>query len=165
MKEAKRSHGQIDLSLLPASTWLSLQPWRWKWYVQTTGLSELHSITVQNTVLFIVITMRIKSNTVFTLACGVTDVVSFLFQNNLAVFLQQAKEALCHKAIWGSEGIAPPFLTLALNEGEWSASRRGNCPWHPLNSRLGEPQSQSGHGVEEKNLAPARMHSNSYRPE
>jgi hypothetical protein len=26
MKEAKRSHGQIDLSLLPASTWLSLQP-------------------------------------------------------------------------------------------------------------------------------------------
>jgi hypothetical protein len=27
--------------------------------------------------------------------------------------------------IWGSGGIAPLFLTLALDEGEWSASRSG----------------------------------------
>jgi hypothetical protein len=26
---------------------------------------------------------------------------------------------------WGSGGIAPPFLTLALGGGEWSASRPG----------------------------------------
>jgi hypothetical protein len=31
--------------------------------------------------------LRIKCNTVFTLDCGVTDAVSFLFQNNLSVFL------------------------------------------------------------------------------
>jgi hypothetical protein len=27
--------------------------------------------------------------------------------------------------IWGSGGIDPPFLTLALDGGEWSASRHG----------------------------------------
>jgi hypothetical protein len=32
---------------------------------------------------------------------------------------------LKHQAMmtWGNGGIAPPFLTLALNGGEWSASR------------------------------------------
>jgi hypothetical protein len=34
-------------------------------------------------------------------------------------------QALCHKDIWGSGGIAPPFLTSALDGGEWSASRSG----------------------------------------
>jgi hypothetical protein len=32
-------------------------------------------------------------------------------------------KALCHEDIWGSGGIAPPFLTSALDGGEWSASR------------------------------------------
>jgi hypothetical protein len=31
--------------------------------------------------------------------------------------------ALCHEDIWGSGGIATPFLTSALVGGEWSASR------------------------------------------
>jgi len=30
----------------------------------------------------------------------------------------------------------------------------GNSPWYPLDRRLGGPQSQSGHGVEEKNSQP-----------
>jgi hypothetical protein len=62
---------------------------------------------------------------------------------------------------WGSGGIAPPFLTSALDGDEWSASRpgrftlRGNCPRYPLDRRLGGPQSRSGHYGEEKNLTPA----------
>jgi hypothetical protein len=31
--------------------------------------------------------------------------------------------ALRHEDIWGSEGIASPFLILALDGREWSASR------------------------------------------
>jgi hypothetical protein len=31
----------------------------------------------------------------------------------------------CHEDIWGSGGTAPPFLTSALDGGEWSASRPG----------------------------------------
>jgi hypothetical protein len=30
-----------------------------------------------------------------------------------------------HEDMWGSGGIAPPFLTSALDGGEWSASRPG----------------------------------------
>jgi hypothetical protein len=30
-----------------------------------------------------------------------------------------------HESIWGSEDIAPPFLTLTVDRGEWSASRPG----------------------------------------
>jgi hypothetical protein len=33
---------------------------------------------------------------------------------------------LCHEGVWGSGGIALPFLTLTLNGGEWSASRPGS---------------------------------------
>jgi hypothetical protein len=29
----------------------------------------------------------------------------------------------------GSKGIVPPFLTSALDEGEWSASRLGPLPF------------------------------------
>jgi hypothetical protein len=29
-----------------------------------------------------------------------------------------------------------------------------NCPWYPLNRRLGGPQSRSGRGGEEKNFQP-----------
>jgi hypothetical protein len=40
-----------------------------------------------------------------------------------------------HEDVWGSRGIAPPFLTSALNGSEWSVSRPGPrgksppCPW------------------------------------
>jgi hypothetical protein len=33
------------------------------------------------------------------------------------------KVAICHEDVWGSGGIAPPFLTSLLDVGEWSASR------------------------------------------
>jgi hypothetical protein len=33
---------------------------------------------------------------------------------------------LCHEDILGSGGIGPPFLTPALDGGEWSASRLGH---------------------------------------
>jgi len=57
----------------------------------------------------------------------------------------------------GTGGIA--FLTLALDGGEWSASRPGICslgesPWYPLDRRLGEPQSRSGYAGDEKNSQP-----------
>jgi hypothetical protein len=44
------------------------------------------------------------------------------------------------------------FMTSALDEGEWSASRPGRAlaqgkdPRYPLYRRLGGPQSRSGHG-------------------
>jgi hypothetical protein len=33
---------------------------------------------------------------------------------------------MAHEDLWGSGGIAPPFLISALDGGEWSASR----PYH-----------------------------------
>jgi hypothetical protein len=44
------------------------------------------------------------------------------------------------------------FMTSALDAGQWSASRpgralpRGKDPLYPLDRRLGELQSRSGHG-------------------
>jgi hypothetical protein len=52
------------------------------------------------------------------------------------------------------------FMTSALDEGEWSASRPGRalCPGkgppYPLNRRLGGPQSRSGHRGYRKNPLP-----------
>jgi hypothetical protein len=40
--------------------------------------------------------------------------------------LYLTNEALRHEDVWGSERIAPPFLTSALRGGEWSASRPGH---------------------------------------
>jgi hypothetical protein len=37
--------------------------------------------------------------------------------------------ALCHEDAWGTGGIAPPFLTSALDGGDWSASRP--CCFNP----------------------------------
>jgi hypothetical protein len=51
-------------------------------------------------------------------------------------------------------------LTSALDGGEWSASLpgrftpQGKSLWYPFDRRLGGPQSQSGHGSEEKNFQP-----------
>jgi hypothetical protein len=59
----------------------------------------------------------------------------------------------------GGGCIAPPFLTSALDEGEWSASRP--CRFTPLERlpvslgrRLDGPQNWSGRYGEAKNLAP-----------
>jgi hypothetical protein len=52
-------------------------------------------------------------------------------------------QALCHEEIWGSGGIAQPFLTMALEGVEWAASRpcrfppQGKSPCYPLHRRLG----------------------------
>jgi hypothetical protein len=39
-------------------------------------------------------------------------------------------------------------------EVAWLLYPQGKSPWYPLGRRLGEPQSWSGHGVEEKNSQP-----------
>jgi hypothetical protein len=57
------------------------------------------------------------------------------------------------------EGIAPPFLTSALDD-EWSASRPGcfipkeGAGGYPLGRRLGGLQSRSGRCGIEKNFLP-----------
>jgi hypothetical protein len=62
--------------------------------------------------------------------------------------------------VWGSGGIAPPFLISALEWGDWSAPRPcrftsgETAPTYPLNIRLGGPQSRSERCGEEKNLLP-----------
>jgi hypothetical protein len=58
--------------------------------------------------------------------------------------------------VWGSGGMAPPFMKSALNGGEWSASRPcrftpGKRPRYPLCRRLGGPQTLSERYGEEKN--------------
>jgi hypothetical protein len=65
------------------------------------------------------------------------------------------------KTCWGSEDINLPFLTSALDGGEWSASRHGRynprerASRYLLYRRLAGPQSRSGRYGEEKNLVPA----------
>jgi hypothetical protein len=57
---------------------------------------------------------------------------------------------------WGSGGIVPPFLTSALNGGDWSVPPPppgGKSPQYPWDRRLGGPHSWLRHCGEEKNLA------------
>jgi hypothetical protein len=67
-------------------------------------------------------------------------------------------QALCHEDVWGSGGLAQPFLTSALDGREWLVSRLCRFtpgerpPWYPLDRRLSEPQSRSGCGGEDKTL-------------
>jgi hypothetical protein len=61
-----------------------------------------------------------------------------------------------HEDVLGSGGIAPVFLTSALDGGMVRITHRSLCfqvksTWYPLNRRLGGPQSRSGRGDEEKN--------------
>jgi hypothetical protein len=51
-------------------------------------------------------------------------------------------------------GIVRPFLTSALDGGEWSVSRPGRLTWYILGKRLGGPHSWSGGCVVDKNLLP-----------
>jgi hypothetical protein len=66
-----------------------------------------------------------------------------------------------NKDMMWSAGTATPFLTLAADGGELSASRPcrfipgGKKPRYPLDKRLGGPQSRFGCCREEKNLSPA----------
>jgi hypothetical protein len=64
------------------------------------------------------------------------------------------------KTYWGSGGIAPGILWPGTS-WRWVVSfmpqllyLQGKRPWYPLDRRLGGPQSQSGHRVEEKNSQP-----------
>jgi len=61
---------------------------------------------------------------------------------------------------WGSGGIAPRIPDLG-NRWGWEVSftprlfySHGKNPWYPLDRRLGEPQSRSGRGGEDKNSQP-----------
>jgi hypothetical protein len=61
--------------------------------------------------------------------------------------LYELSATLC-RYIWGSGSIASPFLTKALDGGEWLASRPGHftfieTPLYPLDKRLREPKSRS----------------------
>jgi hypothetical protein len=64
------------------------------------------------------------------------------------------------KVYWRSGGIAPRILDLGTR-WRWVVGfmpqllyPQGKSPWHPLDRRLGGPQSWSGHGGEEKNSQP-----------
>jgi hypothetical protein len=62
------------------------------------------------------------------------------------------------KAYTGNRGITP-FLNWRLDGGKWLTSRPGRFapmkePWHPLNTRLGGPQSQSAYFWDNKNHMP-----------
>jgi hypothetical protein len=62
----------------------------------------------------------------------------FLFQLIKGKVDPALNYALWHENIWGNGGIAPLFLTSALDEGEWSASLLGRfTPRYPLDKRLG----------------------------
>jgi hypothetical protein len=70
-------------------------------------------------------------------------------------------QALCHEDIWDSGGIAPPFMTSALDRvsGQLhalAALPMGKEPVVPTDCRLGGPRSWSGRYGEEKILAPAK---------
>jgi hypothetical protein len=64
------------------------------------------------------------------------------------------------KHVSGSGGIAPPFFSSALYEGEWPASRPGcsapgeRAPGTQFDMRLGGPKSRSGRCGVQKNLLP-----------
>jgi hypothetical protein len=59
--------------------------------------------------------------------------------------------------VWGSGGIAPPFLLSALDGGDQlhapAALTPGNCTRYLLHRRLGGHHNRSGRYAEEKNLA------------
>jgi hypothetical protein len=70
----------------------------------------------------------------------------------------------------GNGGLAPPFLSSALDGREWSASShgrftaRGKGPWNPLAKNLSEPQSWFGVCDEEKNLALPGIEPETFQP-
>jgi hypothetical protein len=74
------------------------------------------------------------------------------------LFLCLITEAQSHEYIWGSGGIAPPFLASALDGDECSASLPAallprKLPRYALDRRLDGPQSRSGRCEEKIILA------------
>jgi hypothetical protein len=75
--------------------------------------------------------------------------------------VKKVKLSLCYEDIQVIGVIAPPFVTLALDGGEWSASLpccftpQGKSPRYPLDRSLGGAHSWSGCFGVEKNLGPA----------
>jgi hypothetical protein len=72
-------------------------------------------------------------------------------------------KALCPEDTWESGGIAPPFMILALDEGEWSPSRPGNFTTrdrgpstHWIGGWVGLEASLDAVECRKKSLAPAR---------
>jgi hypothetical protein len=76
------------------------------------------------------------------------------FKGTLALCL--INYALFHDDLWGSGGIAPSFLTSALDGGEWSLSRPGRFT-PDQDRRLGGPQSRSGSCGEEPVAIPTKL--------
>jgi hypothetical protein len=68
------------------------------------------------------------------------------YKGKIKLFLFSTDKALCHEGTLGSGCLAPPYLTLPLYGGEWSASRLSHpVPWEstpPPNNRLGGPAEQ-----------------------
>jgi hypothetical protein len=70
-------------------------------------------------------------------------------KKNVKLSLCLINLALCHEDMWGSGGIAPPFLISALHGGEWSYSRidnfthRKKSPRYPLGRRTGRSHHRS----------------------
>jgi hypothetical protein len=67
------------------------------------------------------------------------NVLPFRFQCKRMRYLSLCviNQEPCHYDVWGNTSIAPPFLPLALDEGEWSASRL--CRFIPGGRAPGTP--------------------------
>jgi hypothetical protein len=86
---------------------------------------------------------------------------SLRFVSNVKLSLCLIYWVLCHEDIWGSGGIAPPFLTSALDGGDWWASR--SCRLVPGEIALGTRWIEGGVGyrfglgtVENRNIVHCR---------
>jgi hypothetical protein len=97
--------GEVSLSACHLLTcWfllkLFLRHWRWRRYVppkRQLELNGLHGVISQKMILFITTTVKTSNSTRWKL------------------FLCFSSQAPCHEDVWGNGGIAPPFLTLALD--------------------------------------------------
>jgi hypothetical protein len=90
----------------------------------------------------------------------------FAHSRNIVVTQGNVQLSLCltkhhaMKTYWGNGGTAPCILDLGTT-WRWVVSftsrplyPQGKYPWYPLDRKLGEPQSRSGRGGEEKNSQP-----------
>jgi hypothetical protein len=78
--------------------------------VQVTAISLIYKV-----LLVLILYMRNKS-----MNKRLLHLVELLKVN---LFLFLISQELCHEDIYGSRGIAPPFLTSTLDGGEWTAFR------------------------------------------
>jgi hypothetical protein len=67
-----------------------------------------------------------------------TEIKTIFFVVKIKIFLCLINEAQGHKDVWGSGGVVAPFLTWALDGGEWSASCPGSfASWEMLPIPIG----------------------------